>query len=114
MYRTPDSFANGKTFQDGKQPYCKRCGVLSLYGLSAIEYEIMLEEQGGVCKICRGVNKGGKELSVDHDHSCCPGYRTCGKCIRGLLCHNCNAALGHLRDDPNLMLRAIDYLKGNL
>ena len=33
--------------------------------------------------------------NVDHDHACCPeGGRSCGKCIRGLLCMECNKYLG--------------------
>lgn len=43
------------------------------------------------------------ELQVDHDHSCCPrtpgGSRSCGKCVRGWLCRNCNVALGLLYED---------------
>ena len=29
-------------------------------------------------------------LEVDHDHSCCEGGNSCGKCIRGVLCRGCN------------------------
>ena len=38
-----------------------------------------------------------RNLSVDHDHACCPtGGRSCGKCARGLLCVRCNSCLGWL------------------
>ena len=40
-------------------------------------------------------------LVVDHDHDCCPGSRSCGLCVRGLLCGTCNSAAGMLGDDPD-------------
>lgn len=45
----------------------------------------MLEEQGGVCAICRG-REGRKYLAVDHSHVT--------GCVRGLLCTRCNVAVG--------------------
>lgn len=83
------------------------------YGLTLERYNEMLEEQGGVCKICGKVG-GAKHmltpLVVDHDHSCCPGETTCGNCVRGLLCAGCNAGIGFLRDDPNILMAAAAYL----
>ena len=31
---------------------------------------------------------------IDHDHSCCPESRSCGQCIRGVICSGCNTMLG--------------------
>jgi hypothetical protein len=54
------------------------------------------------CALCRrtfytgknhGVGSGG--LAVDHDHNCCQTGKSCGKCVRGLLCSTCNRSLGH-------------------
>lgn len=71
------------------------------YGISLKRYNEMLAEQEGVCYLCKrpetyvGPSSGNtKRLSVDHDHSCCPGTVTCGQCIRGLLCAKCNSTLG--------------------
>lgn len=67
------------------------------------EYVAMNDAQGGRCAICdRRESSLPKSLAVDHDH-------TNGK-VRGLLCDDCNLALGRLRDDPKLLLRAAEYL----
>lgn len=81
------------------------------FGLTEDEYAVLAAKQGNVCAICEGVNPSGKNLFVDHDHACCPGARSCGLCIRGLLCSNCNWALGNLREDITLFHRAVDYLE---
>lgn len=49
-------------------------------------------------------------LVVDHDHSCCPGNKSCGGCIRGLICHSCNVAEGFLRGDPQRAYALADYM----
>lgn len=84
--------------------YCKRHAHLRLpYNLSQ---EQMLAVEGRECQICGST----QNPSIDHDHGCCPGDKTCGDCIRDVLCRSCNMGLGQLRDDPNLLKAAIDYL----
>lgn len=58
----------------------------------------MLESQGGCCAICRQPEKLTTRLHVDHDHRCCNTHKTCGMCVRGLLCANCNHKLSTLED----------------
>lgn len=80
------------------------------YGLDLDDYEKMLEQQNGVCDICKQPPKTNKDLTVDHDHRCCSDQRkSCGKCVRGLLCHGCNMRLGQLESD--LVMRSLEYLK---
>jgi len=78
----------------------KRVSALQRYKMSPAEYDKRLEEQGGHCALCDVVEiiKSGKKYSlhVDHDHKCCRGHKTCGKCNRGILCANCNLKLGFL------------------
>lgn len=79
------------------------------FGITPADYLRMLDEQGGVCAICHRPQEECR-LAVDHDHRCCAGERSCGKCVRGLLCRTCNLALGCVRDDPAILGSAIDYL----
>ena len=87
------------------------------YNITQADYDRMLAEQGGCCAICRTDKPGRgrfggrfKNFCVDHDHACCPGKKSCGKCVRGLLCLDCNHALGNLHDDPWAMLNALAYV----
>lgn len=78
----------------------------SRYGLKPADFDRMLTEQGGACSIC-SVNLDGSGYernapNVDHDHET-------GQ-VRALLCRPCNIALGHLRDDPEIVRSALDYL----
>lgn len=59
------------------------------------------------CAICSSPN----DLNIDHDHACCPGFGSCGKCVRGLLCRDCNFALGSARDSIETLEGMISYLK---
>ena len=85
------------------------------YGIEWERYEEMLAAQNGVCAICErppsGKGTSGQRLHVDHDHGCCPVGRSCGACVRGLLCSSCNRAVGYFQDDPVLLQSAIEYLR---
>lgn len=64
----------------------------------------------GICGTTEPKGKGG--WHIDHDHTCCSGewWQSCGKCIRGMLCHHCNVGLGNFHDDARLLRRAIEWL----
>lgn len=98
---------------------CLRCErsarLLKTYGITVEEYEDMFAAQHGACAICgqpETLELHGRSLplAVDHDHSCCPGRTTCGRCLRGLLCWNCNSLLGKIERVPGLEQRMIAYL----
>jgi hypothetical protein len=83
---------------------------ISSYGLTQAHFERLLDVQQHSCGMCREPFEEGQRVHVDHDHACCrEKNRSCGECIRGLLCHACNIALGHI-ERRYAMARA--YLDG--
>ncbi len=95
----------------------RRYHLQNTYNLTVEQYLEMYSEQQGLCQLCfdpetvidTRTNKL-RPLSIDHDHSCCPSKKSCGKCIRGLLCHRCNMVLGACEDNYDLLIRMADYL----
>lgn len=89
----------------------RACNIKRYYGLRQDEWNRLFEAQGSRCKCCGTTEHGGKNWHTDHDRACCPGQKSCGQCIRGILCHQCNLMLGNANDDPARLLLAIQYLK---
>ena len=71
------------------------------YGITIDHYESLLREQDGVCGICKTRKK--LSLAVDHNH-------TTGA-VRGLLCNNCNTAIGNFMENKEILFSAIKYLE---
>jgi hypothetical protein len=92
------------------------------YKLTEDDLLRMLNEQHDVCAVCGEpfvdgflslTLRGTVDLvpSIDHDHRCCPGEQTCGKCIRAIVHFRCNKLMSMLRDDPKLMRKCVEYLE---
>lgn len=75
---------------------------MKAYGLSRKEYDRLLTESGGRCRICK---VRSNDLVVDHDHDTNE--------IRGLLCRLCNIGIGYfkVKDDPRRLRAAADFLE---
>lgn len=80
--------------------------LLKQFGIDFVQYNLLLELQNGICAICGGgPDAKGKSFAVDHCHES-------GK-IRGLLCRGCNVGIGNLKDNVDILQKAIAYLLKN-
>ncbi len=72
--------------------------------LTRAQYDELLASQGHGCAICGNSRPGGRGIfHIDHDH-------VTGK-IRGILCASCNLSLGMMKDNTEILKRAIEYLE---
>ena len=97
--RREENRARGKAGRNAQRTAVNR---VQRYGVSADDYNRMLAEQDGKCAICKNALSASKRSGVDHCHE--TGF------IRGLLCGRCNAGIGQLRDDPETVRAALNYL----
>lgn len=115
VYLDPSEFSVASNQSDGLASECKTCAkdrqLRINFNMTLEQYHELLAAQDGVCAICGEMNEDGKALAVDHDHDCCPGKKTCGKCTRKLLCSTCNQAIGLLRDNSEVLRKAAQYLE---
>jgi hypothetical protein len=117
--KTREEFYPSKARPDGRMIYCIACAkdksknggyvqtaltqrkshLMKRYGMTIEEFDQMREDQNGLCAVCKFPHA---ELHIDHDHET-------GR-IRGLLCNKCNLGIGFMRDDPEVLQAAINYL----
>jgi hypothetical protein len=85
--------ASGKKKVADRKSHLKR-----KYGLTLEAFDALLASQGGGCAICGKADVD----NVDHDH-------VTGR-VRGILCFNCNVAIGHVAEDEDRLGAAMAYL----
>ena len=110
-------FNKSENSKDKKQGYCRDCNkkqlkewmknnpdfdLLYRYNITGEEKARMIKQQNNVCAICKNEFVNSNDKHVDHCHD--------SNKIRGVLCKHCNLGLGHFRDSPKLLQRAIFYL----
>lgn len=132
--KNPTSFSIVRANADGRSGRCKKCynaivlkrnrakppkfrldiqrrhRLKKQFGMTEQQYEEMFVAQNGVCFICKlpetgksGFKRSVRRLAVDHCHKT-------GR-VRALLCHHCNAGLGHFKESPVLFHAAISYIQ---
>lgn len=98
-----ENFGINRSSPDGHRNICLYCrrdhNLRMTHNISQEDFNQRYEEQQGRCAICRRE----KPLEVDHSHET-------GE-VRGLLCGSCNRALGLMKDDPEALSVAADYVR---
>ena len=109
--RTPENVST-RPNGDTRCQVCERANKrLHRYGLDESAWKALFESQGRACAACGSKTTGSKDWHTDHNHTCCPAGRSCGNCVRGILCDRCNRALGNVDDSIEKLQTLIDYLK---
>jgi Recombination endonuclease VII len=93
--------------KEERRLYARRKGVWTKYRLTTEQHYELLKKQNFTCPIT-GLSVD-LSSSIDHDHNCCPGQRSCGKCVRGIIHGRINTALGAFLK-PDWLLAAYNYV----
>lgn len=126
VWRPESDFGPNAKHPDGLRSQCTPCRrqhymdnrddfiarrIKAFFNITIEDRDEMLVEQGGVCACCGTEEPGSKGWTIDHDHACCPeSGRSCGKCVRGILCMRCNLTLGSVQDNTEILRSMIGYL----
>lgn len=107
--------------RQGREPHADLTELERLYGAAEPRVARQIESHrlsladarrlasARTCDLCHEA----RPLVVDHDHACCQGRRSCGRCVRGFVCQPCNYALGlidRLNRTPGLLAQIVAYV----
>ena len=106
QYNLLRNIKKAEHLKDYRQNYYKTFKKYDRYGITKVDYDLLLENQSNKCKICELEFVTEKDINIDHCHET--------NQVRGLLCRSCNVGLGHMKDDIQILERAINYVKGLL
>lgn len=119
LTKPPSEFVKSRATKSGLHTNCKPCHIDQVkaskekhhgserqfllrhrYGADDAQVAWLVLQQDGRCAVCN--RKSPRHL--DHDHRS-------GR-VRGVLCFNCNGALGKIGDRIDVLSNAVDYLEG--
>lgn len=121
-HKAAEHFSTNSKQKDGLHNQCRPCKrksispeakargalkstILNRYkwsGFTQEDFKKKLLEQGKKCAICKTEDPGKMGWQADHCHKT--------KTKRGLLCRKCNLGISYFNDDPNALLKAIQYI----
>lgn len=104
------NFTIKKQNKNGFNDICKSCEkfrkIMLIYKIDESFFNAMLNFQGNKCDICKISFENLKDIHIDHNHD--------NNKIRGLLCGNCNTGIGLLKENIEIMQKAINYIKKHI
>lgn len=126
-------FCKGAKYKDGRRGTCKQCHTAymdsyyksnpdkylekvktnSKYKANWKRHKLSEEKYLELVGLYKGKCHGCQEreaTNIDHDHSCCNTRFSCGNCVRGVLCNQCNTALGLLGDSVEKVTNLLSYI----
>lgn len=115
-YKPEAEFNKGSWRPDGLKGECRVCEnrrrIRYTHQVTWEEFTVLSDKQGSACHLC---GKKAERLYIDHDHRHCAGEKSCGSwsCLRALLCRECNSGIGLMRDNPELLRAAADYIEAH-
>jgi predicted metal-binding transcription factor (methanogenesis marker protein 9) len=99
-----NKFYKNNNTKNGRLGCCKECHIhdtkMRKYGLSSTEYNKLMSKTN--CDLCNREFDSSRNKHIDHCHTT--------NVVRGVLCRQCNLALGHVKDDVSLLRRMINYI----
>ena len=99
-----EKYEHGKRNRDNLgAEYFQNYNLKKRYGITLEDFENQLDTQDNKCYICEDKFESKKDTRVDHNHET-------GE-MRKILCHNCNALLGHSKEDGRILRNAMKYLE---
>lgn len=108
--RYSDLKQSGQKWIKNRKDTSRKTYLKSKFGLSLKDYDDLLQKQNNKCSICLvDQNNTDKLFHIDHAHTDSPYIPK--NTIRGLLCDDCNRNLISNRTDPEIFIRASEYLK---
>ena len=103
LVKSLDNFPRDARRPDGRREVCGECRSAHRRAIKSADYDQILIDQDHKCGICKvHIDEYPRKFSVDHNHE---DYS-----IRGLLCGNCNVAIGMFGEDIEFLKSAIGYL----
>ena len=87
---------NREQMQDKRAAGYGGAPTFTRHGLSVVQIGRLYARQSARCAVCQALLEAlpSRSVVIEHDHAHCPGQWSCGECVRGIVCQQCNVIIG--------------------